>query len=110
MQSNQASSQSLAFNEACMDHAVFQCVQRERDVGGECSEDCLTKDLPLSMIQNKVSDEDTEEKRREEKQQRMSSQSGREVDDQLSDEDTDKNEAEDKQQRTSSQSGREVDD
>ncbi|KAI9537411.1 hypothetical protein NQZ68_025267 [Dissostichus eleginoides] len=84
--------------------------QNERDVGGACSEDCLTKDLPLSMIQNKVTDEDTDKNEAEDKQQRMSSQSGLEVDDQLSDEDIEINEAEDKQQRISSQSGLEVDD
>ncbi|KAI4800981.1 hypothetical protein KUCAC02_006246 [Chaenocephalus aceratus] len=87
---------------------VMEENQNERDVGGECSEDCLTKDMPLRMIQNKVSDEDTENKEGEDNQQRMSSQSGLE-DDQLSDEDTDKNEAEDKQQRMSSQSGLEDD-
>ncbi|XP_034072026.1 uncharacterized protein LOC117546053 [Gymnodraco acuticeps] len=60
------------------------------------------------MIQHKVSDEDIDKNEAEDKQQRMSSQSGLE-DDQLSDEDIDKNEAEDKQQRMSSQSGLEDD-
>ncbi|XP_034075853.1 uncharacterized protein LOC117548599 [Gymnodraco acuticeps] len=87
---------------------VMEENQNERDVGGECSEDCLSKDLPLSMIQHKVSDEDIDKNEAEDKQQRMSSQSGLE-DDQLSDEDIDKNEAEDKQQRMSSQSGLEDD-
>ncbi|XP_034064636.1 uncharacterized protein LOC117541546 isoform X2 [Gymnodraco acuticeps] len=76
---------------------VMEENQNERDVGVECSEDCLSKDLPLSMIQHKVSDEDIDKNEAEDKQQRMSSQSGLE-DDQLSDEDIDKNEAETEEQ------------
>ncbi|KAF3833223.1 hypothetical protein F7725_026888 [Dissostichus mawsoni] len=81
--------------------------QNERDVGRACSEDCLTKDLPLSMIQNKVTDEDTDKNEAEDKQQRMSSQSGLEVDVQLSDEDIEINEA---AEQTTKDSGLEVDD